>query len=212
MRCIALATLALTILPATADAHIRMTFPTNRYGDEQKSEPCGRAGGARSGNVNVFEPGETITIEFTETIDHPSHYRVSFDSDGDDDFCYPASMDDFFTCDTVVLDNIADAPAAAQTIEFTFPDIECENCTLQVVQVMYDKASIWGDNDLYFNCADIALRAADPNAPDAGTTPDPDPEVGGDGGCAVAHRDAGGAPLGVLLLISLVALSSRRRR
>lgn len=176
--------------PATAFAHIHLDFPANRYGDQQKAQPCGVAGGMRTANVSVFEPGETITIEWTETIDHPSHFRVSFDDDGDDDFCYPASMDDYYSCDSVVLDNIADDPAASQSIQFTFPDIECENCTLQVVQVMYDKVSTgWGDNDLYFNCADIALRApsndpdAGPNTPDADVSmPEPDSGSGGGGG------------------------------
>ncbi len=203
--------------PATAAAHLTVDFPQNRYGEEQKSEPCGRLNGQRTANVAVFEPGETITILARETINHPSHFRVSFDDDGHDDFCYPTGTDDFFTCASVVLDNIADDPSSTQNIEFTFPDIECENCTLQVVQVMYDKvASGWGDNDLYFNCADIALRApgntpdAGPNAPDSGVADGPDSGTGGSvdidgGGCSTApgSSDRGGtaAPLLFLLLM-----------
>lgn len=110
-------------LPAAASAHLTVDFPQNRYGEEQKAVPCGRLNGQRTANVSVFEPGETITIQLRETINHPSHFRVSFDDDGDDDFCYPANKDDYFTCASVVLDNITDDPAAAQTIEFTFPDI-----------------------------------------------------------------------------------------
>jgi len=210
-------------VPSTASAHLTVDFPQNRYGEEQKSEPCGRLNGLRTPNVSVFAPGETITISLRETINHPSHFRVSFDDDGHDDFCYPASTTDFNTCASVMLDNIADDPAAAQTIEFTFPDVECENCTLQVVQVMYDKvATGWGDNDLYFNCADIALRApgatpdAGPDDPDAGVVVGgPDSAPGGNvdvdgGGCAAAPGSSsrGGAVLALLAL----ALAWRRRK
>jgi hypothetical protein len=225
--------LAIASLPATALAHLTVDYPVARYpAVEQKAEPCGRAGGTRSQNVTTFAPGETITIELRETINHPSHFRVSFDDDGDDDFCYPASTTDFYTCPSVFLDNIADDPAAAQTIEFTFPDIECDNCTLQVVQVMYDKtppactpgpSCQWGDNDLYFNCSDIVLAAG--GAPDAGPnngTPDASVpggldsgggggggnDLGGDG-CS-AGRGASGA--GGALVLALLFVCRRRRR
>jgi uncharacterized membrane protein YgcG len=216
--------LAIASLPATALAHLTVDYPVARYpAAEQKSEPCGRAGGTRSQNVTTFAPGETIAIELRETINHPSHFRVSFDDDGDDDFCYPASTTDFYTCPSVILDNIADDPAAAQTIEFTFPDIECDNCTLQVVQVMYDKATIWGDNDLYFNCSDIVLAAG--GAPDAGPnngTPDasvpggPDSGGGGGGGNDLGGDgcSAGGGASGAggALVLALLFVCRRRRR
>src|SRR5690606_912713 len=61
-----------------------------------------------------------------------------------------------------------DAEEAIQEIEITFPDTPTETGVLQVIQVMYDKgANGFGGNsggptsndDLYYACADIALRA-----------------------------------------------------
>ncbi|RMH39630.1 MAG: hypothetical protein D6689_15985 [Deltaproteobacteria bacterium] len=213
-----------------AEAHIALVSPPHRYAEnEQKAEPCGRPGGTRGTNVTVFEPGATITVKWRETINHPSHYRISFDDDGDDDFCYPASKDDLYSCPSVLLDNIPDEPPPSGIFEaqVTLPNIECENCTLQLVQVMYDKvASGWGDNDLYFNCADIALRAGGGGGPDAGAGGGPDagagagPDAGSGGtpadvdggGCAIGGgRAPAGAPLG-LALVAAWALRRRRRR
>ncbi|MCZ6807720.1 MAG: hypothetical protein O7F08_12250, partial [Deltaproteobacteria bacterium] len=68
------------LLPTRVRAHLDMTSPVSRYGpDILKTGPCGVPGGTRSGNINYFEPGETIDVEWDEYIDHPSHYRIAFD-------------------------------------------------------------------------------------------------------------------------------------
>jgi hypothetical protein len=157
--------------PGQAEAHVCMDFPISRVGPEctfrspQKIGPCPVAG--RTEHVNVFRPGETITVRIRETINHPSHYRIAFNPDGDE-FQDPLAIDDIGTHHPhVLLDGIEDAPEAEQTVEITFPNIECENCTLQLIQVMYDKqANGFGganggpddNDDLYYSCADIALR------------------------------------------------------
>src|SRR5690606_36725286 len=120
----------------------------------QKTGPCGRAGVGRGDVVTVFEPGQTITVVWKETIDHPSHYRISFDDDGEDDFVDPAGFNDFYTAPSVLLDDIDDSSCGnAMRATITLPDIECESCTLQVVQVMYDKKPYGDGNDLYYQCA-----------------------------------------------------------
>jgi hypothetical protein len=73
---------------STSSMHVCMEFPLSRVGQDctarspQKVGPCGVE--ERSANVNVFRPGETITMVFNETVNHPSHYRVSFNPSGDD--------------------------------------------------------------------------------------------------------------------------------
>src|SRR5690606_35444970 len=79
--------IALLGKPQEAEAHVCMDFPVSRVGAEcvarspQKIGPCGVDG--RSEIINVFRPGETIEVVLRETVDHPSHYRIAFNPDGD---------------------------------------------------------------------------------------------------------------------------------
>lgn len=190
--------LAVLAWSASAAAHIQLMSPPNRYND-QKIGPCGKgATDARTTRVTVFEPGQTITVTWRETIGHPSHYRISFDADGQDDFADPPTMQAYYSNAAVLLDEIPDQSGTqTYSVEVTLPDIECENCTLQLVQVMYDKPPYTvGGNDLYYQCADLALRRSG-STPDAGVPPTPDAGPGVDVGtppsfdAAVPPADAG---------------------
>lgn len=149
---------ALTTCAGLAQAHISLTSPQKRY-DSQKSGPCGLLNGPKTTNVSVFKPGETITVTWDETINHPGHYRISFDADGDDDFVDPASFTDVNSAPSVLLDDIADKSGGSYSAQVTLPNVECESCTLQLIQVMTDKPPYGDGNDIYYQCADIALRA-----------------------------------------------------
>ena len=190
-------------------AHLYVTDPVARHGMRQiKDGPCGILDSARSDNVNYFRPGETITITFDEYIGHPGHYRIAFDDDGFD-FEDPICLEN---CDDgrsgtpvfaedhtgmVLVDLIPDRPGTeTYTIDVTLPDIECDNCTLQVIQVMYDKFPYTiGGNDNYYNCIDLVLTREDlPDAgrPDTGPRLDAGPDVDSGPGTDAAGRDASG--------------------
>ncbi len=167
--------IAALLLAAPADAHITLTFPDGRFGNDtiQKQAPCGLGGALdqRGPNVQTFAPGETITIEWDETIDHPGHFRISFDEDGQD-FVTPPQEDDFYVDATVVLDDIPNEPDQKYSFEYTFPLVECTTCTLQVIQVM-SEGQYDPESSVYYQCADIELAyAVDP--PDTGDTGDTD--------------------------------------
>lgn len=176
-------TLALVIPAASlgvaslAQAHLALTTPSSRYGgggSEIKQPPCGVAGGTRTDNVYTYEPGATISIEWNEYINHPGHFRIAFDDDGDDDFTIPPCLSDCesrgmvigvapgdYTDPTVLADGIASTIEGGITrYEVTLPDIECDNCTLQVIQVMTDKPPYGPSDpdDLYYECVDLVLR------------------------------------------------------
>lgn len=156
--------------PSAASAHVCMDFPLSRVGAEcvprspQKVGPCPVPRGA---DANVFRPGQSITVRLRETIDHPSHYRIAFDPDGER-FRDPEAVDDTENdYPYVLLDGIPDDEAAIQEVEITFPEVVTEDGTLQLIQVMHDKggngfggASGGADDndDIYYSCADIALR------------------------------------------------------
>lgn len=187
----ALASLALA-LPARA--HICMEAPMSRVGPnctqaaQQKPGPCGI--NTRSTKyVTEFKPGETITVTLNETVNHDSHYRIAFNPNGAE-FEDPTSKDDKDGKHPfVLLDGIVDEAAARQSIKVTLPDMPCDNCTLQLIQVMYDKtANGFGNDDIYYSCADIVLKGAS-----SGIVA-PKPMVDGGSGAPVPpaqERDAG---------------------
>ena len=168
----------------------------SRYGDtELKSAPCGRANGTRGTNIYTYEPGATITVTILEQLSHPSYFRVAFQADGDNEFKEPASIkpidpnracpdgpgdhcdkvngDDFYNT-TNVLPNMDDlnphlgvlGSGPKYTWQVTLPDVECTNCTLQIIQVMeddtlhgpYDPTPGVGTEDLYHQCIDLVLK------------------------------------------------------
>ncbi|UJR81208.1 SCE4755 family polysaccharide monooxygenase-like protein [Sandaracinus amylolyticus] len=177
------------LLPATVRAHVTMTSPTSRYpATEQKEAPCGRAGGTRTDRVTVLEPGQRVVVRWDETVDHDGHYRIAFDRDGDDDLDAPVSMDGAWITPAgveVLADDITDrGGGGSYELEVTLPRVECERCTLQLIQVMYGSSDPY-----YYQCADVALRCASPGCVDE----ESDAGVGVDGGtssegggCAIA--------------------------
>ena len=159
----------------------------SRYGPgEIKSAPCGRPDGDRGKHVYTYAPGETVQLSWVEYVGHPGYYRIAFDSDGEDDFKNPASIKpagracaagerncgagDFYNNKTVLIDDFGrhdDAPHGKRySVDVKLPAVECENCTLQIIQVMteqakspYDPAADDAD-DLYYQCIDMRLRGA----------------------------------------------------
>jgi len=197
--------------PSEARAHLGLDSPASRYGaDVLKTGPCGVADGERTLNVTYYEPGETIQVIWDEYVDHPGHYRIAFDDDGDDDFVDPATMMEFYSNDTVLLDEITDkGPGERDYVAtVTLPNVTCDNCTLQVIQVMYDKPLYTTPgNDIYYQCADLVLREGG-EPPDAGIVPD----AGTDAGCGVTHGAPDGFGLTPLFFILLTFRLARRRR
>jgi Lytic polysaccharide mono-oxygenase, cellulose-degrading len=180
-----------TVLAATgtpASAHVQLDEPMRRY-DDMKEGPCGRGGAAdgRTDRVSAFDPGDTLTVTWTETIDHTGSFRIAFDEDGDDD-------DDF---ESEILYDGEDPQNENNKVwsaEVTLPDVECGNCTLQLIQVMTTGEP--QDGDLYFQCADLVVGDV-PSAPPEVTT----------GGCAGCSSTPGEALAGALALV----LFNRRR-
>ncbi|HWM87341.1 MAG TPA: SCE4755 family polysaccharide monooxygenase-like protein, partial [Kofleriaceae bacterium] len=144
-------------------AHVQIKAPRQRH-VEQKTGPCGVANSTRGANVCEYRPGATITVEWDETVEHPGHFRVSFDQDGIDDFLDPSGYEDYDNSEAVLEDAIPDRDVdqdgnETYSIQVQLPDVECDGCTLQLIQVMTDKMP-WGPeggNDIYYQCADIVL-------------------------------------------------------
>lgn len=190
--------------PLTASAHIALVNPAPRTAS-QKAGPCGAAGSV-AGTPTTLAAGSVLRVRWMETIDHPGHFRISFDASGDDGFVDPASASDSYTNDAVLLDDIADKKGGAYEVEVTLPDVACDKCTLQIIQLMTDKAPYQpGTNDLYYQCADLKLVREQAPGPDdagsatadAGTTLPPVSDAGGtpprgDGGAVTPDAGTSG--------------------
>jgi hypothetical protein len=187
--------LALVVLTGTASAHVTLTSPPPRTLDN-KAGPCGAAGSRRGGQATTYAPGATIMVEWDETVDHPGHYRIAFDDDGDDAFENPNNPNDNFA--STVMEPIADKAGGHYTQAITLPTTPCTNCTLQLIQVMTVDVPY---NSFYYQCADVTIGdGGDPGMP-------VEPGAGGDGvegGCSTTGG-AGG-------LVVLAGLLARRRR
>lgn len=208
---------ALVGAPTIASAHIQLVYPPPRT-LELKRGPCGAVNSTRGANVIVLEPGASIDVRWTETINHPGHYRISFDLDGQDFVVPPTATGSTEGMTNVLVDLIPDqtAPMAAYTRSITLPDMTCENCTLQVIQLMTDKPPYTTDalsDDIYYQCADIALRRPADHDADVDAPTGPDAGVGATeltGGCGCRTSQGQGA--GMALAAIVLGIVSRRRR
>jgi len=179
------------LVSSNAHAHIALTSPAPRM-TAQKAGPCGLTGSTRGSTVTTYQPGQTITVEWTETVDHPGHYRIAFDDSGDDVFVNPNNPADNFP--STLVEPIADKAGGTYSQQITLPTTPCDDCTLQLMQVMTTSVPY---NSFYYQCADIVI-SGDPGGGGGGDV---------DGGCSTG---AGAGP-GVALL-ALAALRWRRRR
>lgn len=216
---------AFVLVPALAAAHVRITSPTPRTTAQLKARHCGQTGSARA-NVQTYAPGATIHLVWDEYIAHPGWFRISFQEHGDTFEIPPASngapsnyptedltgMVDPGTQSLILADRIMHPTTS---MDVTLPSVECDTCTLQLIQMMTDKPPYTTDaasNDIYFACVDLVLTRSAPPGPDAGTGGDAGTDPGGgetSGGCTAA---GGGSPLLVLALLGLVSAQQRRRR
>jgi hypothetical protein len=172
------------MLAPSALAHIDLRVPVPREQGLSLAEnanlklgPCGQVNNGRTERVTVFAPNDTIEVTWAETTNHRSYYRVAFDRDGDDDF--PAfagpgigteGIDPRSRCpvdgQVILAYEMEDGAGGLHTLRVRLPDVECERCTLQVIQYMFDRMRPY-----YFQCADLALRrslASDAGVLDAG--------------------------------------------
>ncbi len=109
--------------------------------DSGKVEPCG--GFSRTNTPVTLTAGATIEVAFESTIYHQGFFRIAFSPANDEGFD-----------DHILADNIADISGQTnRTYTITLPNIECDDCTLQLIQSMLDRSPPTN----YYSCADIKL-------------------------------------------------------
>jgi hypothetical protein len=164
------------VTPSLVSAHFVLQSPASwrvqdALGYPQKTGPCGNeGGGAETGVVTTYAPGETITITLDEVIYHPGHYRVALAVNDRDELPAdpPVTPEVGDPCGSVPIAETPVFPVLAdgalvhtapfsepRTIQVTLPsDVTCTTCTLQVLEFM----SSHGQPCFYYHCADIAIQ------------------------------------------------------
>lgn len=159
-------------------------------GDPQKLGPCGGTSanaGTPSGIVNQAVGAAKLHIKVQETIYHPGFYRValavkSVDELPADPVAVTRETDKGPWSISGAIQSNPQAPVLADGLfshrtrpaagtqlapwetDVTLPNINCEKCTVQIVQFMEDHGFNKDGGYTYHHCADIKITA-DPSKP-----------------------------------------------
>jgi MYXO-CTERM domain-containing protein len=195
-------------LTGSAGAHFRLISPGNVVmqstdGSPQKMGPCGNESPQTATNVvTAFRPGDTVTVQLTETVFHPGHYRAALAVNSITELPPdPVVTAGSSACGSAAIQTTPVFPVLAdgmlphtqaftgqQSFQVKLPtNVTCTNCTLQIVEFM----SSHGAPCFYYHCAKISIGAA----PDGGTSvPDGGRDAaGGSGGSTGGGGSAGSA-------------------
>lgn len=146
----------LSTFETDAFAHTRLKvdglIKPRSIADGLKTGPCGNV--PRTNISALLAPGQTVDVEWEETIDHPGSFKFSFSSANDLGF------------ETNLLKEIPDTQNSGplphlHKTSITLPNVTCSACTFQLIQVMTDSTP----PTFYYSCADIQLVAADSAPP-----------------------------------------------
>jgi hypothetical protein len=175
----------LTTNPPAVDAHFKLLEPASwliedARGDPQKTGPCGGANadwGKPSYIIGKAMGGQRLHIKVQETIYHPGHYRIALAVNSRTELPLDPEAT---TIDTErgprsVSAKIQDPPRVPVLADglwvhtgkvdtrwetdVPLPNINCKNCTLQIVQFMADHGVNNPGNFTYHHCADLQITA-----------------------------------------------------
>lgn len=157
-------------LPSSVWAHARFKAnsqftPPRNDSTGLKTAPCGEV--PRTQNPKVYKPGEEITVEWEETINHPGYYIIRFSKENDAGFENNVLVEKFVDTQNNPVSSPSDYHQYSTKVKL--PNITCTGCTLQLIQHMDD-----APERPYFSCTDIQL--VDPSNPGSNQGPDPQPE------------------------------------
>jgi len=180
---VAMAVAAAGVAPAPASAHFTMDYPPqwieqqDTLGDPQKIAPCGvdsTVTYTTTNTVSTYAPGQTITVQWTETVAHDGWFRIALSYANRTDLTDPPYSANALGLSTdagienppippVLVDGLyphlaADITVPKQyTYALTLPQTPCTKCTLQIIQFMNNHPYNMPGGYFYHHCADIAL-------------------------------------------------------
>lgn len=174
----------LLALPATAQAHFTLLAPppaSNSTNGGKGDPPCGPTD-MPSNVVTPVMGGSKLTLSVSETVFHPGFYRIALSiksrselpidnvvKDANGMVLSPAGPGTSASAEyetnpvfPVLADNLWPHTTAVKmfTAEVTLPNVNCDKCTLQVIEFMAQHGSN-GPKAGYFyhHCADLKITA-----------------------------------------------------
>lgn len=122
-----------------------------------KTPPCGDIAVDETRRVSLTK-GQTLKVEWEETINHTGLFKIFFSQDGENGFgSNPIKEIQDDQNGSIVY---ADPNSWHQfSTEIQVPDVLCDKCTFQLIQVMTDT----NPPSMYYSCADVKITA--PPAP-----------------------------------------------
>lgn len=172
---------AFLFVAAEASAHAVLSSPPPRDTTAHKDvagDPTA-CGVARTAKFTSLTAGQMLTVNFNETVGHRGCFQIAFSMAGDKNFQLLGQKDD-----------PADG-TGARSMTVKIPDVNCTDCTLQLMQLMNDKNGgtpcppnanpAQATSGTYHSCADIRITGASTGT-DAGTSTGTDSGTGPGGG------------------------------
>jgi len=162
--------IALILLITQSDSHFRIAYPPARSTDTGIKDPypCGPYTFWQDGtNKTTLSPG-IVTIVLAETINHiGAPYRVAI-SVGSDNYFDSLVLVDHIPHEDLGSDNEGDTTPKMLMFNVTIPDINCTQCSMQVLDMMTDKITgccsypFTNSNyqtcpSVYHSCSDIII-------------------------------------------------------
>jgi len=173
--------------PAVGSAHFILAQPAswleeNQLGDPQKMGPCGGTTanpGKPTGAVTPVTGGEVLHIKVKETVYHPGHFRLALSVL--DRAELPADPEDVTKegpngrvisvsgkidpnpKPPVLVDGLWEhhvrQPGQEFETDLKLPNINCDHCSLQVIQFMEEHGINADGRFTYHHCADLKITA-----------------------------------------------------
>jgi hypothetical protein len=172
--------------PAATWAHFILVTPKswieeNQLGDPQKLGPCGGTSanaGTPTGVVTPVVGGEMLHIKVHPTVYHPGHFRVALSvldrselpadpedvtKDGPRGPVSVSAKVDPNPKPPVLADGIFDnhqrVPGQEFETDVKIPNINCDHCSLQIIQFMEEHGVNPDGRFSYHHCADLKVTA-----------------------------------------------------
>lgn len=184
--CFAIGAVAL-LTPSSASPHFILFEPTNmliqdEVGDPQKLAPCGGRSnnpGTPTNAISQARGGDMLHIKIREAIFHPGHYRVALAVNSQDElppdpvtttretprgpFSVSATIDPNpkppVLADGLFVHTERPAPGSFHEADIRLPNINCEKCTLQIIQWMGEHRLNEDGDYSYHHCAALKITA-----------------------------------------------------
>ncbi|WP_372782198.1 SCE4755 family polysaccharide monooxygenase-like protein [Phenylobacterium sp.] len=178
-------------MPAAVSAHFILMRPAswlqeNALGDPQKLGPCGGTtanAGTPTAAVTPVTGGALLHIHVKETVYHPGHFRVALSvldraelpvdpedvtKDGPRGPVSVSAKIDPNPKAPVLVDGLWEhhqrQPGQEFETDVKIPNINCDHCSLQVIQFMEEHGINPDGRFTYHHCADLKVTA-DPKLP-----------------------------------------------